>query len=59
MKKKAVCTECFYEFDVDENVIMGEVITCEDCGIELEVIEIEKNKVKLQPAESEEEDWGE
>ncbi|MHA1380543.1 MAG: lysine biosynthesis protein LysW [Candidatus Helarchaeota archaeon] len=59
MKKKAVCPECFFEFEVDDGVIMGEVLTCDDCGVDLEVIEIGDKEVKLQLAEVEEEDWGE
>lgn len=56
---KATCPECFFEFDVDDEVMLGEVIECSDCGTELEVINIEKGQVTLQKAESEEEDWGE
>ena len=56
---KATCPECFFEFELDEGVILGEILTCEDCGAELEVIEIKSDKVKLQIAETEEEDWGE
>ncbi|MFX1451771.1 MAG: lysine biosynthesis protein LysW [Promethearchaeota archaeon] len=59
MKKKAVCPECYFEFEVDDAVIMGEVLTCDDCGVDLEVIEIGDKEVKLQLAEVEEEDWGE
>ncbi|MHA1799183.1 MAG: lysine biosynthesis protein LysW [Candidatus Helarchaeota archaeon] len=56
---KAICPECFFEFELDEGVILGEILTCEDCGAELEVIEIKNDEVKLQVAETEEEDWGE
>ena len=56
---KATCPECFFEFETDSEVILGEILSCEDCGAELEVIEIKDTEVKLQIAESEEEDWGE
>ncbi|NHI92736.1 MAG: lysine biosynthesis protein LysW [Candidatus Lokiarchaeota archaeon] len=56
---KATCPECFFEFELDEGVILGEILNCEDCGAELEVIEIQKDEIKLQIAETEEEDWGE
>lgn len=59
MSKKAICPECYFEFEVDKGVIMGEVLTCEDCGVDLEVIKIGDSEVKLQLAEVEEEDWGE
>jgi alpha-aminoadipate carrier protein LysW len=40
---------------------VGEVITCPDCGadFEIESNEKEKGKVKLKPAETLGEDWGE
>ena len=59
MKKKAICPECYFEFEVADGVIMGEVLSCEDCGVDLEIIEIGDKEVKLQLAEVEEEDWGE
>lgn len=57
--KKATCVECYFEFEVDDDVMLGEVIECSDCGIELEVIKIKDKEVALQKAEAEEEDWGE
>lgn len=56
---KATCPECYFEFTVDDDVMLGEVIECSDCGTELEVIEIKKKEIALQKAEAEEEDWGE
>jgi alpha-aminoadipate carrier protein LysW len=56
---KATCPECYFEFEIDDDVMLGEVIECGDCGIELEVINIQENVAVLQKAESEEEDWGE
>jgi len=58
MGKKCECPACYYEFNVDDDVIVGEVITCPDCGTDLEVLEVSK-EVKTQIAESPEEDWGE
>ncbi|MHC1591438.1 MAG: hypothetical protein ACXQS8_05090 [Candidatus Helarchaeales archaeon] len=55
---KATCPDCYYEFELSDDVMKGEVITCEDCGAQLEVIELEP-EVKLRLAEIEEEDWGE
>ena len=57
--KKATCAECYFEFEVDDEVMLGEIIECSDCGTELEVIEIKDTEVVLQKAEAEEEDWGE
>jgi len=56
---KATCPECYFEFDIDDDVMLGEIIECSDCGVELEVIDIQETIAKLQKAESEEEDWGE
>ncbi|MHA1339769.1 MAG: hypothetical protein ACTSRZ_06575 [Promethearchaeota archaeon] len=58
MAKKCECPACYFEFDVDDKVIVGEVITCPDCGVDLEVLEI-SDSVKTQVAEVAEEDWGE
>lgn len=55
---KVDCPDCFFSFDLEEGVMKGEVITCADCGAQLEVVEL-KPKIKLQVAEVEEEDWGE
>ena len=57
--KKATCVECYFEFEIDDEVMLGEVIECPDCATELEVIEIKDKEVALQKAEAEEEDWGE
>ena len=43
---KGTCPECYFEFELDEGVILGEVLTCEDCGAELEVFEIKNDEVK-------------
>ena len=56
---KATCSECYFEFEVDKDVMLGEIIECPDCGVELEIIEIKEKEVVLQKAEAEEEDWGE
>jgi len=51
-----VCPECDKEWDAG-NLIKGEIITCPDCGVELEVLSTEPLEVALAPEE--EEDWGE
>jgi len=58
-KMKATCAECYFEFEVDNEVMLGEIIECPDCGTELEVIELKDAAVVVQKAEMEEEDWGE
>jgi alpha-aminoadipate carrier protein LysW len=59
MAKKCECSACFFEFEPESKVIVGEVISCPDCGADLEIIEITNDVVKVQVAEMSEEDWGE
>jgi len=56
---KLKCPECDGEIDVPEDVISGEIISCSDCGMDLEVRLTEKGEINLQQAEIEGEDWGE
>ena len=37
--------------------MVGEIIECEECGVELEVVSV--NPLKLELAPEVEEDWGE
>ena len=52
-----VCLECCAEWQADEELEKGEIIICPECGLEMEVIEIEP--LQLAEAPEEEEDWGE
>ena len=58
---KCECPSCYFEFEVEDGVIMGEVIPCPDCGVDLEVENIDKKKgiVVAKEAETCAEDWGE
>ena len=51
------CPECGVNINIAESVEMGEIISCADCGAELEVMAI--NPVTLKLAPEEDEDWGE
>ena len=51
------CPVCGAEFQLVEDAVEGELIACEDCGTELEIISIDPPEVEEAP--SEEEDWGE
>ena len=59
MSKTAVttCLECSSDIPLPENVVVGEIVPCADCGTELEVVALEP--LKLRPAPEIEEDWGE
>ncbi len=50
------CIECAADIELD-GVIVGEIIQCADCGVELEVLSL--SPVELDVAPDEEEDWGE
>ena len=51
------CIECEAVVTLTEDAVVGEVIECPDCGIELEVTNLDPLTVELAPEL--EEDWGE
>jgi alpha-aminoadipate/glutamate carrier protein LysW len=51
------CPECDGSLSMD-NVIKGEIVVCPDCGVDLEVLEIQPD-IELALAPQEAEDWGE
>jgi alpha-aminoadipate carrier protein LysW len=54
----AVCPECEADVEIDEyDVDKGEVISCPECGVELEVVGL--SPLQLDLAAAEEEDWNE
>lgn len=53
----AECPECGAIVDDNPSFEEGEIVDCEDCGIELEVVGVEPLELGLAPEE--EEDWGE
>ena len=50
------CPECAGELTLDQ-VELGEILVCEDCGDELEVRSLDPLSISLAPQEAE--DWGE
>lgn len=56
---KVICPDCAAEFDVPDDVMVGEIVSCPDCGLDLEVEKVEGNNVELQKIAIEKEDWGE
>ncbi len=59
MVKKATCTDCSAEIEVLDDIMVGEILSCPDCGLELEVASLEGGKIELQKLVIEKEDWGE
>ena len=51
------CPVCGAELELEDDAVEGELITCADCGIELEVKSLDPPGVAEAPQE--EEDWGE
>lgn len=58
MIKVFKCPDCEKEIYVDDSFQIGEIISCECCGLELE-IKLEENKMKLVQLVIEGEDFGE
>ncbi|HZQ05813.1 MAG TPA: lysine biosynthesis protein LysW [Anaerolineae bacterium] len=53
----AECPECAGTVAFNGKTLKGEIVTCPDCGAELEVTGV--NPITLDLAPKEEEDWGE
>ena len=54
--EQSVCPECGAQLLL-EDVIEGELLSCPDCGVDLEIISLDPVKVDLAPEVDE--DWGE
>ena len=51
----AVCPECEADIEMDEyDVDKGEIISCPECGVELEVVGLAPLDLALAPADEEE-----
>lgn len=59
MAFKAKCPECDAAIEVPDDAIQGEIVSCPDCGLDLEIRFDENGTPYLEPAEVEGEDWGE
>lgn len=55
--KNVKCCVCDADVKVADDVMVGELLTCSDCGIELEIISLEPLTVEEAPEVQE--DWGE
>ena len=53
----AICPECDANISLSNDVVVGEIVVCSDCGVDLEVTSLNPPEVVLAPME--EEDWGE
>jgi alpha-aminoadipate carrier protein LysW len=55
----ARCTDCDASVPIPEDALVGEIVSCKECGAEYEVAELTAGAATLKPAEQVEEDWGE
>ena len=53
------CPVCGAEVKLGEDTVQGELLSCGDCGTELEVKGTSNPSFTLAEAPQEEEDWGE
>jgi alpha-aminoadipate carrier protein LysW len=51
------CTICETQLTIKANAILNEIITCDECGTDLEIVNLNPPQVREGPQE--EEDWGE
>ena len=51
------CVVCGAEVTLDEATLKGELVECDECGSELEVVSTDPFEVAEAPVEQE--DWGE
>ena len=54
---EVICNECGAQFELEKGIVLNEIVTCPDCGVQLEVVSLDPPQVELAPME--EEDWGE
>ncbi len=52
-----LCPECDAEIDIPNDAMENELLSCQDCGIELEIMNLDPIELELAPEV--EEDWGE
>ncbi|MFN2591646.1 MAG: lysine biosynthesis protein LysW [Candidatus Dormibacteria bacterium] len=57
MTMQKECPECAAVVLLKDDVEKGEIVSCAECGADLEVVEVAP--VQLAPAPPEDEDWGE
>lgn len=55
--KNIECLECNANVPAEDSILVGEVLECPDCGVELEVTRLDPLQAELAPEI--EEDWGE
>ncbi|MDR4511364.1 MAG: lysine biosynthesis protein LysW [Nitrososphaeraceae archaeon] len=57
MKKE--CIDCGGELNIPDDAVVGEIVSCPDCGGDFEISSTSNGSMDLKRAESVGEDWGE
>lgn len=57
MANQVECVECDVNVQLEDNLEVGEIVTCGECAVELEITGIDPVTAELAPEV--EEDWGE
>jgi len=57
MAKSAECPVCAADVEVQDDVMMGEILVCPECGTDLEVVSLDPLQIDEAPMELE--DFGE
>lgn len=52
------CVDCEASVQVPDDAVNGEIVTCPDCGLDLEVAVAPQGR-SIKPLVIEKEDWGE
>ena len=52
------CPDCEAAISVPDDAVEGEIVTCPDCGLDLEV-HMDGQTRRIKPLVLEKEDWGE
>ena len=52
------CKDCGAQITVAQDSMVGEIITCPDCGADFEITLKTGELIEIKPAESVGEDWG-
>ena len=50
------CPVCDADISVGDDLVVGELLECDDCGSELEIVSV--NPLEIKEAPEAEEDWG-
>lgn len=52
------CVDCEAAIQIPDDAVNGEIVTCPDCGLDLEVL-VSAQGHSVKPLAIEKEDWGE